>query len=754
MKSYVVMIGLMLALFAPVFHAEGKESHEMSNRLAGAASPYLRQHASNPVDWYEWGQEAFDRARRENRPIFLSIGYSTCHWCHVMEKESFENPVIAKILNDNFVAIKVDRERRPDIDETYMLATQIITQRGGWPNSLFLTPDRKPFYAGAYFPPETFASLLRQVAQQWRTNADRLKEDGERVSDTIAQILNRRVAAQKITPEALQKAEKAFLRNFDELNGGFGEAPKFPHEPSLMFLLQRARMHNSEAVRRAVTVTLDAMLDGGIHDHVGGGFHRYATDNVWLVPHFEKMLYNQAQMVRVLLGAYRLTGKKRYADAAERTLSYVEKHMTSPEGGFYSAWDADSEGAEGVFYVWTPEQLNKALGAKDGALAAKIFGVSRRGNFEHGASVLHFPQSPAEQAKSLNMTGAQFDATTKRLRDALYRVRSRRVPPHLDDKIVLSWNGMMITALFEAALVLDKPVYAQRAQKALDFIENRMKAAQGNYHRSYFDEEATLAAQQEDYAHLALAYVLAYDNSASPEYLQKAQKLAAVMERRFLDSQNGDFYMTASNDPEAAFTRGKVRADNATASGNATALELYALLARRSEQPDYRQAADRLLAALSGLALETPTAAAFALRGADMMQAGEGGPVSYFAQGRLRVRARLAKDERQAIVRIKIAPGWHINSDQPGNEDFIATRLELIDGKRTAKGAKPKIFYPQAVRRKPGFSKQELSLFEGTVEIRISFAEGETPPNQLLLNMQACSDSLCLEPVSRRINLR
>ena len=642
MKKFAITSSLVLALIVPGFHASGNakeqaqknEGPQMTNRLAGTASPYLRQHANNPVDWYPWGEEAFARAKKENKPIFLSIGYSTCHWCHVMERESFENKGIAKILNKYFVAIKVDRERRPDVDETYMIATQIITRSGGWPNSLFLTPDLKPFFAGTYFPREAFGKLLNEIGRQWQENEKALIADGEQISDVIKKILNRRVAAQSITPDVLAKAGREILASADTFNGGFDTAPKFPNEPTLMFLLQLAAGHNDEKALEAVTRTLDFMLDGGIHDHVGGGFHRYATDNLWRVPHFEKMLYNQAQMVRVLLQTYRLTGNERYARAAERTISYVERHMTSKQGSFYSAWDADSEGKEGTFYVWTPAQLNEVLGAKEGALAAKIFGVTAEGNFE-GDTILHFPENPDELASALKMTSRQFEETVSKFRAKLDKARNKRIPPHLDDKTVLSWNGMMISAISEASIVLNKPRYAKLAEKALFFIEKNMKQEGGNYLRSYYRGKAELEAQQEDYAYLALAYIMTYDATQKPEYLKKAGELTAFMIKQFADPETGDFFMVGKSD---TFIRGKTRSDGAIPSGNSTALEVLAMLTNRSKDPEFRNRGDSLLAALSGLAVSSPRSVAYVLRGADMMRRGEAGAVQYLPKVRFEQR--------------------------------------------------------------------------------------------------------------------
>ena len=736
-KPGIAISALLLAwLFA--IHVQAKEGHLMTNRLVGAASPYLRQHAHNPVDWYPWGREAFDRAKKENKPIFLSIGYSTCHWCHVMERESFENKDIAALLNKYFIAIKVDRERRPDVDETYMIATQIITKGGGWPNSLFLTPDLKPFFAGTYFPKEVFGRLLKEVGKQWQENEKALIADGESIFRVINEILTRRVAAQGMTSDVLLKAGRIIMRNADVFYGGFDTSPKFPNEPILMFLLQLAAGHGDKKALETVTRTLDYMLDGGIHDHVGGGFHRYATDNLWRVPHFEKMLYNQAQMVRVLLQAYRLTGKKRYARAAERTISYVLQHMRSQEGGFFSAYDADSGGGEGLYYVWTAAQLKEVLGESDGALAEKIFGVTPEGNFE-GRTVLHFPEHPEKLANSLKLDANRFDEVVSRILSRLNKARDRRVAPHLDDKLVLSWNGMMIAAIAEAALVLRKPKYEKVAEKALHFVDKNMKRGDGSYRRSFFEGKAELMAQQEDYAWLALACVKLYDVTGKKEYLNKAEELTAFMIKTFLDPDSGDYFMVAKTD---VFVRGKNRSDGATPSGNSVALEVLTLLSHRSRKPEYRDRANALLAALSGLAVESPRSAAYILRGADMIGGRETGEVQYLAKGVVRAQARIDSKANKVLVSLEIAPGWHINAHRPLGKDFIPTSARIESAGASAGHTE----YPEAVLRKLEFSNQKMALYEGKIWLGLPLLDSWKGPVQLKVTLQACSRKICLEP--------
>ncbi|MDH3579424.1 MAG: thioredoxin domain-containing protein, partial [Hyphomicrobiales bacterium] len=480
------MIRFCLALVAALFilpeafaAAPGAGEARKANRLINEASPYLRQHAYNPVDWYPWGAEAFKKAKQENKPIFLSVGYSTCHWCHVMERESYSDADIARVINTNFVAIKVDRERRPDVDETYMLATQLISRSGGWPNNVFMTPERKPFYGGTYFPPDAFKSLLVQVAGIWRDEQNTLEKDADNIANAINTIMTRRVEAAEITPKVLKAATQAIVKNLDEFHGGFMETLKFPQEAVQMFLLRQAEKYDDKDALNAVTLTLDNLLNGGIQDHAGGGFHRYAVDPQWRVPHFEKMLYNQALMTQVLVRAYRITGTARYAAAARRTLDYVLDDMTASHGGFFSARDADSGEEEGTFYVWRPEQLEKALSPEDAKFARDVFGVSLIGNFEGQTTVLHLAKTPAEWAAELKISEAAFTTRLDAIRRTLAKTRASREAPLRDEKIVTAWNGMMIAAFAEAAAVLSEDKYRDAALKAATFIWDNIREGDG-----------------------------------------------------------------------------------------------------------------------------------------------------------------------------------------------------------------------------------------------------------------------------------
>ncbi len=729
---FVLLLGLPEAFAVSSGPGEGRKA----NRLLNVASPYLRQHAYNPIDWYTWGDEAFAKAKAENKPIFLSVGYSTCHWCHVMARESFENEQIAEVLNSNFISIKVDRERRPDVDETYMLATQLITGAGGWPNSVFLTPDRKPFYAGTYFPPDPFRSLLSQVSGYWLRDGDQLRQDAEKLAGTIDTIMTRRVEAEEITPQVLKTSADALLQNYDLVYGGFGGAPKFPQESGLLFLLRLAEKDGNKEALDAVSYTLESLLNGGITDQAAGGFHRYSTDAKWLVPHFEKMLYNQALITRALVRTYKLTGNERLASGARRALDYVLDDMTSPEGGFYSARDADSEGEEGTFYVWTEEQIEDALGKDDAEFAKTAFGVSFEGNFENGTTVLHHPKMADQLASQLGVDEAVFNARLDKIRVKLAKVRSAREEPIRDEKVVAAWNGMMIVTFAEAAEALDETRYRQAALNAGKFLWEKMRV-DGKLQRAFFEGKAELDAQQEDYAFAALGFIALHDLTSNKAWLERAEELIAEMVKNFRDEKAGDYYMTASLN---TFGKAKARTDSGTPSGNAAALEAFARLTHRSANPEHRINGEALLAALSGLAAKSPQSNAYSLLAADMQLRGGAGERQFMSKGVVDARASIDASSGEVTVSVKVADGWHINSNTPLEDFFIATQLS-VPGFDNAK-----ITYPAHKKMKLGFHDKELALFEGAVELKAKLPKAPDDAVTAKLRIQACSDKICLEP--------
>ena len=576
----------------------------MSNHLIAEKSPYLQQHAHNPVDWYPWGEAAFEKSRSEDKPIFLSIGYSTCHWCHVMERESFENEQLAAILNRWFVPVKVDREERPDVDRIYMTFVQASTGSGGWPMSVFLTPELKPFFGGTYFPPDNrygrpgFGAILERIAEAWRNERGRIVQSS---GDVIAQLSQYANAAGPATgaldKTALDSAFQHFRRMFDSAHGGFGSAPKFPRPVVLNFLLRYYARSNRQEALDMTLETLRAMANGGMHDQLGGGFHRYSVDERWFVPHFEKMLYDQAQLAISYLEAYQITHDPFYAKIARSTLDYVLRDMTHPEGGFYSAEDADSvidpaspKGkGEGAFYIWSAKELAQF------EQFASTYGVEPNGN------VPDDPHGEFTGKNILYLREALDDATETELqpaKTALLAIRSKRVRPHLDDKILTAWNGLMISAFAKAAQVLDEPRYRRAAQLATNFISTRMyDATSGVLRRRYREGEAAIAGFLDDYAFFIGALLDLYEADFDPAHIETAMALLDKMRELFEDQAEGAFFSTAAGDSSLVL-RMKDDYDGAEPSGNAVALLDLLRLAHFTDRADYREAAGRTLQAL------------------------------------------------------------------------------------------------------------------------------------------------------------
>src|SRR5580700_7875482 len=500
----------------------------MANRLAAESSPYLLQHAENPVDWYPWSDEAFERARREDRPVLLSVGYSACHWCHVMAHESFENPGIASLMNTLFVSIKVDREERPDVDSVYMGAAQAMGVHGGWPLTVFLTPAALPFYSGTYFPPEDrpgmhgFPAVLQAAAAAYHGQRDEIAAMGEKVRDAVAP--RELPAAGEPTVLLLDDAAKKLAGETDRAHGGFGAAPKFPHPQALDLMLRRSRVTGDVTVRDAAILTLDAMSRGGIHDQVGGGFHRYSVDARWAVPHFEKMLYDNAQLAPVYLHAYQVSGREDLLETCTQTLDYMARELRLPDGAFAASQDADSPGGEGAFFVWTPAQLRDALGADDAALAARVFGVVDGGNFEHGTTVLSMPYPLAQVARSLSVDEPALRARLEDIRTRLRSARASRPAPERDGKVITAWNALAIRAFAEAGPALERPDYVAIAAACADFLLEHL-VRDGVVHRIWNGAEGRIIGFLDDVANLGDALLTLYEATGRPRYFTSALEL-------------------------------------------------------------------------------------------------------------------------------------------------------------------------------------------------------------------------------------
>jgi uncharacterized protein YyaL (SSP411 family) len=580
------------------------------NRLINESSPYLLQHATNPVDWYPWGRDAFEKARKENKPIFLSIGYSTCHWCHVMEHESFSDEEVAALLNKYFVSIKVDREERPDIDQVYMAVTQTMTGRGGWPNTVFLTPEKKPFFAGTYFPKETrwglpgLMELLPKVAAIWQNDRENVLKSAQQITDLLAGKSNPNPGT-ALDKNLLDKTRNLLADVYDPEYGGFGQAPKFPTPHILTFLLRRYHHNEDTQALAMVEKTLTRMRLGGIHDHIGFGFHRYSTDGQWLVPHFEKMLYDQALLAMAYTEAYQATGKKFYARTVREILTYILRDMTSNEGGFYSAEDADSERVEGKFYLWTLPQIQKILGKKETETFKKIYTLEANGNFTSreqaqaaGSNILHLKKALPDLAGELGLPEKQLHRRLEINRAKLFKVRNKRVHPFKDDKILTDWNGLMIAALARAGQVLNEPRYTANAVRATDFIMLKLRDNNGRLVKRYRKGTAGLPAHLDDYAFVVWGFLELYEATLKATYLQEAIRLNDQMIKHFWDQQSGGLFMTA-DDSEKLLIRNKAIYDGAIPSGNSVAALNLLRLGHITGREDYLKKAEEISRAFS-----------------------------------------------------------------------------------------------------------------------------------------------------------
>jgi len=591
----------------------------MPNRLIKETSPYLRQHAHNPVDWYPWGPEAFGRAQRENKPIFLSIGYSTCHWCHVMAHESFEHPEVARLMNETFVSIKVDREERPDIDNVYMSACQVMTGSGGWPLSIIITPDKKPFFAATYIPRESrfgligMMELIPHIRELWATQRGEALSLSNKIA-TVLQQTSQDTPGEELNEATLELTYEQLAERFDGKHAGFSSAPKFPTPHNLLFLLRYWKRGSNKAALDMVEKTLQAMRCGGIYDHVGFGFHRYSTDSQWLVPHFEKMLYDQAMLAMAYTEAYQATGKEDYGKTAREIFTYVLRDMTTPEGGFCSAEDADSEGEEGKFYLWTQEDVRQALGNEEADFVAQVFNIEKDGNFAEqatrkrsGANILHLRKALGELASDLNLSQQDLQAHLEEIRQKLFAYREKRVHPMKDDKILTDWSGLMIAALAKGAQAFDEPEYAEAARRAADFILGNMRKPDGRLWHRYRDGQAGVEANLDDYAFLVWGLIELYEAIFDARHLDVALELTSDMVRHFWDEDSGGLYLTP-DEGESLFVRKKEIYDGAIPSGNSVAMLNLLRLGRITATSDLEEKAARIGRAFSGSVNKLPSA--------------------------------------------------------------------------------------------------------------------------------------------------
>ncbi len=717
------------------------------NRLAGESSPYLLLHAGNPVDWYPWGEEAFAKARAEDKPIFLSVGYSTCYWCHVMERESFSNPEIARQLNDGFVAVKLDREERPDLDEIYMTATQLLTHQGGWPNSVFLTHDLKPFFAGTYFPPRDamgrpgFPRVLAALREAWSERRAGVLDQAEAVAEAIRQQMSAAPAAALPGRDVADEAQRLLARRFDAESGGFGGAPKFPSPSNLFFLLDRARA-GDVAARDMLVATLDGMARGGIDDQIAGGFHRYSTDVYWLVPHFEKMLYDNAALGELYAAATQFSPDAGFARVARTTLDFVLAELTGDHGGFLSALDAETDGHEGAYYTWTRVELESLLGDGFG-FAARVFGFDGDPTFEHDRYVLHLPRPLAERARE---AGLSVDALLERLEPArrtLLAARSKRKRPLLDDKVLADWNGLMIAGMTRAGEALGEARYVDAARRAARFVlENLREPGTGTLLHAYRAGRAKVPALLDDYAFLVDGLLALHAATHEDAWLAEARRLVAEQDARLADPAHGG-YFSAGDDPRLLL-RAKAAYDGAVASGAGIAALDLIELARRTGETSYRDAAAALVRSHAAGIAEHPLAHVTLVRALVRLDAPA--TTAAVARGPLDEEARAVVDATGSVAQsvgawipftleLTIRDGWHVNANPAGLPSLVPTQVEAVAGA-------VRVRYPAAA----------AGVYAGRVRIEGEIEAGARAAVRLVY--QACDESRCLPPVTREVLLR
>jgi uncharacterized protein YyaL (SSP411 family) len=664
------------------------------NRLLDEKSPYLRQHAHNPVDWYPWSEEAFDRARREDKPVFLSVGYSACHWCHVMEKESFEDEDVARLLNDGFVAVKVDREERPDIDNAFMAVCQMLTGGGGWPLTVILTPDKRPIFAGTYFPKQTrsdrigLLELLPRVLSLWGTNRAGALVSGDKIQSALEEI-SRASTSGDVPRDIASRVFERMSAGYDREQGGFGTAPKFPVPHNITFLLRyTARTGNRDALDMAVT-TLRAMRRGGIWDHLGFGFHRYSTDGAWLVPHFEKMLYDQALLTMSYAEAFQATAEPDFRRTAVDIATYVLRDMTSPEGGFYAAEDADSEGREGKFYTWSEDEVREALSAEEADLAAVVFTIDAEGNFEGmsgddaGRNILHFTMELDKLAAELKVSETDLRARVDAIRAKLLAVRRKRVPPAKDTKILTDWNGLMIAGLAKAGQALDEARFVQAAEDAAGLVLATMRKPNGRLQHRLMDGEAGISGFLDDYAFLAWGLIELYETTFKPGYLRAAVELADLALARFWDDRQCGFFFTADDATELP-PRRKEGPDGALPSGNSVMIMNLSRLARMTGLTDFEEKAQAVGRAFAGDICRSPASFAGMVSGLDFAT----GPSTEVV-----IAGDPAAEDTQALLRI-VRQGYFPNKvvllrpmgDSPEIVELapLTAALKSLEGKAAA----------------------------------------------------------------------
>ncbi|MBT7409820.1 MAG: thioredoxin domain-containing protein [Methylococcales bacterium] len=717
--------------------------HKYTNQLIKEKSPYLLQHAHNPVNWYAWDETALAEAKKQNKPIFLSVGYSTCHWCHVMERESFENEEIAAFLNQHFISIKVDREQRPDIDHIYMLSVQLTTGSGGWPMSVFLTPELKPFFGGTYFPPKQFLSILNKVNELYREKPQLVTEQANEIMEVLLSILSKQKTQERIAETLPESSFNKILSYHNDLSGGFSESLKFPQEIWLLWMLDKYQRHADPTLLKKIKTTLDAMQNGGFFDQIGGGFHRYSTDPDWLVPHFEKMLYNQALLSRVYTQAYYLTKNPTYRETALSTLNYVLQQMKHPEGAFYTAEDADSEGEEGTFYSWSIEDFNNIVNEKDKTILTEYFGVIRSGNFE-GKNILHLNDSKSVFIKNNQLKTIEFNQLLKENKKRLFQARQQRIRPSRDEKIITSWNALMISSLCHAYLVFKDKQYLTAAIDATKYFLKINPQFQHNI----FHNSPSQPAQLEDYAYFSLAFIDLYSATQDEKWLIQAKTLTDKMIHLFAD-KDGGFYMNLTTDIPNQL-RIKDYSDDVIPAANAVAAQVMHQLFKITGNNRFSLKTDELLANASSAINENPIEHAYLLNVLENIHQGKTGNIRTVAKGNVTINVEQTKPQ-QFQFNLSIKAGWHINSHQPLQQNVIATSIKIADSDFQINN----IHYPKAETLQLAYSPTKLSLYQNNIVINFQLLAltKSKPLAPIQLTLQACNNEICLAPETLSFNL-
>ena len=738
-------------------HLDAEGNGVFINRLILEDSPYLLQHAHNPVNWFPWGNEAFEVARAEDKPVFLSIGYSTCHWCHVMEVESFDNVEVAKLLNAHFISVKMDREQYPDLDEIYMTGVQLMTGQGGWPMSNFLLPDGRPFFGATYFPPPSFIDLLQKVHQAWLSQRDELERSAASIDAAIARLLVNQAPDAELPEQLVEQVIQNLLDRQDLSFGGLAGAPKFPQEPLLMFLLDYAVRHNDTRSLGMVVNALRAMGMGGICDQVGGGFHRYSVDELWLVPHFEKMLYNQSQLGLLYLDAWVATGEPFFRRVLQQTLDYVLREMQLPTGGFYSATDADSEGEEGTFFVWSREELQSELSAEQFELANRVFDISEQGNFE-GNNILKLQHSLDYLQREGQQSREQFLSKLDNLLLRLYELRQRREPPLRDDKLIIAWNGAMINTLARAAWQCGEQRWLVAAEQAAATILEHNLRDDGGLWRIALNGTCSIAAQLEDYANLIQGLLALFDVTARPAYLDQAAALADYVMAEFSSPERDVLYLSPAQQEGPQLVRSSNASDGATLSPVATMLAnclqldaRAALITEPVEPGHFGDFARRVLARQASALTEQAISHSSLLRVLQQQSQPLSQGIAYAGDGLLRIELVAKDDDVTAnglLLRLHLQPGWHLTLQSPGEErqlPEIATAesesvWRIVDIQRPASNATVELS-----------GSEQLAAYAGDVDLQLALeaSAGNQPfagSVHLQVTVQLCTEGRCLLP--------